>query len=79
MAWDWHIYSSWLGSDWPEQDEEDDDDVEDEDAPSASRVLSFSCSESCSPEGMEFFFGRPFGLVGDSSPPPCNTLKIKSK
>lgn len=58
-------YSSWFAS-------------ESEEAPpsdkrSASRVLS--CSDSCSLLGMEFFFGRPLGLVGDSSPPPCNTLK----
>lgn len=35
-----------------------------------------SCSESCSLLGMEFFFGRPFGLVGDSRPPPCNTCRL---
>lgn len=32
-----------------------------------------SCSESCSLLGMEFFFGRPLGFVGDSRPPPCRT------
>lgn len=40
---------------------------------SESRALS--CSESCSLLGMEFFFGRPLGLVGDSRPPPCNTCE----
>lgn len=40
---------------------------------SASRARS--CSESCSLLGMEFFLGRPLGLVGDSRPPPCNTCE----
>lgn len=38
---------------------------------SASRARS--CSDSCSLLGIEFFFGRPLGLVGDSRPPPCST------
>lgn len=42
---------------------------------SASRARS--CSVSCSLVGMEFFFGRPLGLVGDSRPPPCKTCKKK--
>lgn len=40
---------------------------------SASRARS--CSESCSLLGMEFFLGRPLGLVGDSRPPPCSTCE----
>lgn len=42
-----------------------------------SASLARSCSVSCSLVGMEFFFGRPLGLVGDSRPPPCNTWKTK--
>lgn len=57
------LYSSWLESER----------VEEELSESRSVSRDFSCSESCSLVGMEFFFGRPFGLVGDSSPPPCKT------
>lgn len=38
-----------------------------------SASLARSCSVSCSLVGMEFFLGRPLGLVGDSRPPPCST------
>lgn len=58
-------HSSWVFSEW---------ELEPSDWRSASEV-DLSCSESCSLLGMEFFFGRPFGLVGDSRPPPCNTCR----
>lgn len=48
-------------------------------SPGASTVFSASlarsCSVSCSLVGMEFFFGLPLGLVGDSRPPPCSTCE----
>jgi hypothetical protein len=61
-------YSSWLVSESGE--------VEQSDLRSTSRDLS--CSESCSLDGMEFFLGRPFGLVGDSNPPPCRTCTVET-
>lgn len=59
-------HSSWVLSKW---------ELEHSDCWSAS-APDLSCSESCSLLGMEFFFGRPFGLVGDSRPPPCNTCRL---
>ncbi len=59
------VYSSWFAS-------------ESEEAPPSDKWSApcvLSCSDSCSLVGMEFFFGRPLGLVGDSSPPPCNTFE----
>lgn len=40
-----------------------------------SASLARSCSVSCSLVGIEFFLGRPLGLVGDSRPPPCSTCQ----
>lgn len=52
-------------------------------SPGASAGLSASfarsCSVSCSLVGMEFFLGRPLGLVGDSRPPPCSTCARKRR
>lgn len=44
-----------------------------------SASLARSCSVSCSLLGMEFFLGRPLGLVGDSRPPPCSTCQGRGK
>lgn len=41
--------------------------------------LARSCSVSCSLVGMEFFLGRPLGLVGDSRPPPCSTCSVNEQ
>lgn len=38
-------------------------------------AAGLSCSEACSQLGIEFFLGRPLGLVGDSRPPPCSTCR----
>lgn len=44
-----------------------------------SASLARSCSVSCSLVGMEFFLGRPLGLVGDSRPPPCSTCSVNEQ